>query len=130
MCIRDRQKDIPFIVDKKVKDILSEKIKQHNGNEKEAFKDVVWYNEKKQIPIRTVRCFTGLSAVEPIKKDENGKDIGFAKTGNNHHIAIYKNADEKLLQHSCTFWHAVERKKYKIPIIINDTCLLYTSRCV
>jgi len=127
-----KQKDIPFIVDKKVKDILSEKIKQHNGNEKEAFKDVVWYNEKKQIPVRTVRCFTGLSAVEPIKKDENGKDIGFAKTGNNHHIAIYKNADEKLLQHSCTFWHAVERKKYKIPVIINDTsdlwnCILNTE---
>ncbi len=122
-----KQKDLPFIVDQKVKRILKEKLKEHNGNEKEAFKNGVWFNEEKQIPIRTVRCFTGLSAVEPIRKDEQGKDIGFAKTGNNHHVAIYQDKDGKQTEHSCTFWYAVERKKYEIPVIIENTSDVWNS---
>jgi CRISPR-associated endonuclease Csn1 len=71
-------------------------------------------------PIKSVRCFTGLSAVVPVKKDEEGKDIGFVKPGNNHHIAIYTDKDGKKIEHVCTFWHAVERKKYGVPVIIKD----------
>src|SRR5690606_10040656 len=29
--------------------------------------------------------------------------------------------DNKPVQHSCTFWHAVERKKYKIPPVIKNS---------
>ena len=72
-------------------------------------------------PIITVRCFTGLSAVIPIKKDKNGQDISFVKPGNNHHIAIYTDRDGNKIEHVCTFWHAVERKKYGIPIVIKDS---------
>lgn len=122
-----KPKDVPFIVDKKVRHLVKERLDAHIGKEKEAFKDVLWFNEAKQIPILTVRCFTGLNAVEPIKKDDNGREIGFAKTGNNHHIAIYKNKDGKLIQHLCTFWHAVERKKYKIPYIIQNTNELWDN---
>jgi CRISPR-associated endonuclease Csn1 len=120
-------KDVPFIVDEKVKILVKTRLEAHNGKEKEAFKEVLWFNEAKQIPIRTVRLFTDLEAVEAIKKDENGKEIGFAKTGNNHHIAIYKDANGKQIQHLCTFWHAVERKKYKIPYIIKNTSILWND---
>lgn len=122
-----KTKDIPFIVDEKVKKIVNARLNAYNGKENEAFKDVLWFNEAKQIPIKTVRLFTDLAAIEAIKKDKNGKEIGFAKTGNNHHIAIYKNAEGKQVQHLCTFWHAVERKKYKIPYIINNTNLLWNN---
>ena len=122
-----KTKDVPFIIDSKVKQLIQARLEQHNGKEKEAFKDVLWFNEEKQIPIHTVRCFTGLSAVEAIKKDENGKDIGFALLGNNHHIAIYKDTEGKQIQHVCTFWHAVERKKYKIPYVIQNTSVLWDS---
>ena len=67
------------------------------------------------------RCYTGLSAVVPLRKDENGREIGFVKPGNNHHIVIYSDAEGKKVEHICTFWHAVERKKYGIPVIINNT---------
>lgn len=120
-------KDVPFIVDNKVKEIIKERLDAFNGKEKEAFKDPLWFNESKKIPILTVRCFTGLEAIEAIKKDEMGKDIGFAKPGNNHHIAIYKNSLGKHIQHLCTFWHSVERRKYKIPIIANNTNTLWTD---
>jgi CRISPR-associated endonuclease Csn1 len=125
-----KTKDIPFIVDQKIKKLVKERLEQHGGKEKEAFKDVLWFNKAKQIPILTVRCFTGLSAVESIKKDENGKEIGFAKTGNNHHIAIYKDNEGKHIQHLCTFWNAVERKKYKIPYVIKNTNTLWNESLV
>lgn len=117
-------KDIDYIVDAKVKQILKLRLQDFDNKEKEAFKDLennpVWYNSTKQIPIKTVRLFTNLKAVESVKKDAYGKDIGFVKPGNNHHIAIYTDTDGKKQEHICTFWHAVERKKYGIPVIISN----------
>ena len=118
------------VVDPKIKAILQNRLKKFGGKEKEAFKDVQledktvikWYeDEGLERPIKSVRCLTGLSAVVPVKKDENGNDIGFVKPGNNHHIAIYTDIEENKQQHICTFWHAVERKKYGIPVIIKNT---------
>ena len=119
---------IADVIDGKVKRILEDRLGKFGGKPKEAFKDVVkgdktlkWYeDEGLERPIRSVRCLTGLSAVVPVKKDENGTDIGFVKPGNNHHVAIYVDADGKGQEHVCTFWNAVERKKYGLPIIIKD----------
>jgi CRISPR-associated endonuclease Csn1 len=122
-----KAKDVAFIVDEKVKQLVKARLDAHNGKEKEAFKDVLWFNEAKQIPIRTIRFFTDLEAIQAIKRNENGKEIGFAKTGNNHHIAIYRDAKFKQIQHLCTFWHAVERKKYKVPYIIKNTNILWSE---
>lgn len=116
-----KKEDVKYIVDEKVKELVKERLDQFDGKEKEAFKNTLWFNEAKQIPIRTVRCFTGLSAVEAVKKDNTGKEIGFSIPGNNHHIAIYKDEAGRQIQHLCTFWHAVERKKYKVPFIIRNT---------
>ncbi len=116
-----KKEDVKYIVDEKVKQVIEHRLNQFNGKEKEAFKTEVWFNEEKQIPIRTVRCFTGLSAVEAVKKDENGEDIGFSLLKNNHHLAIYLDNEGTKVQHLCTFWHAVERKKYKVPYVIKKT---------
>ena len=116
-------KQIDDIVDERIKQIVKEKVKECNNNLKEAFKETIWFNEKKQIPILTVRLFARPNAdsIVPIKKDPNGKEIGFVDTQNNHHIGIYEDKENKLVQHSCTFWHAVERKKYKIPSVIKNS---------
>lgn len=119
-----KAKDVDSIIDTKVRAIVKERLELYNNKEKEAFKDLennpVWYNEALKIPIKTVRCFTGLSAVEPLKKDANGKEIAFVKPGNNHHIAIYIDQSGKKQEHVCTFWHAVERRKYGIPVVISN----------
>lgn len=118
------------VVDPVIQKILQKRIDKFGGKAKEAFRDVQledkriikWYeDEGLERPIRSVRCYTGLSAVVPVKKDEGGKDIGFVKPGNNHHIAIYTNAEGNKQEHVCTFWHAVERKKYGIPVIIKNS---------
>lgn len=63
----------------------------------------------------------------PVRKDENGRDSGFVKPGNNHHIAIYVDSEGNKTEHVCTFWHAVERKKFGIPIIIKDSSKVWDS---
>lgn len=111
------------IVDERVKFLVKERLAQFGNKEKEAFKDTLWFNEEKQIPIITVRLFARPDAnnLQAIKRDKDGKEIGFVVMGNNHHIAIYEDKDNKLIQHSCTFWHAVERKKYNIPTVIKNS---------
>lgn len=118
------------VVDKRIREILQNRLNKFGGKSKEAFKDILtedkktikWYDDEKlEKPIKSVRCFTGLSAVVPVKKDENSDDIGFVKPGNNHHIAIYSDTEGKKIEHVCTFWHAVERKKYNFPVIIKNT---------
>ena len=67
-----------------------------------------------------MRVTTGLDnkSIRAIRYNANGEPITFVKTGNNHHVALYKDKNEKYQEHLCDFWHAVERKKYKLPIII------------
>lgn len=120
-------KILESVVDKSVRDKIKKRLFDNNGGyikTKEAFKDLenkpVWFNEEKRIPIKTVRCFTGLTAVEPVKKDDNGNEIGFVKPGNNHHLAIYLDEFGNKQISICSFWHAVERKKYGLPIIIKN----------
>ena len=119
-----KAKDTQFIIDKRIREIVEARLQQFGNKEKEAFKDLennpIWLNEEKKIKIHSVRCFTGLAAVEAVKKDSNGRIIGFVKPGNNHHIAIYTNEQGKKLEHVCSFWHAVERKKYGLPVVISN----------
>lgn len=118
------------VIDSGMRDILVNRLKKFNNNPKEAFKDIVtedkstvpWFiDEGFKQPIYSVRCLTGLSAVVAILRDLEGKDIGFVKPANNHHIAIYYDQDDKLVEHTCTFWHAVERKKYGLPVVISNS---------
>ncbi len=117
------------IIDNKVREIIQKRLNKFGGKAKEAFKDVQgedkklikWFvDEGLERPIKSVRCFTGLSAVVPVKKDDSGKDIGFVKPGNNHHVAIYLDAEGNKIEHVCTFWHAVERIKYGMPVVIQN----------
>ena len=115
-------KDIDSVVDEHIREVLSARLKAFGNNEKAAFKDLasnpIYIDKANTIEIKTVRCFTGLSAVEPVRYNSTGEPIGFVKPGNNHHIAIYVDDEGKEYEHVVTFWHAVERKKYNIPAVI------------
>lgn len=115
-----KPEDVKYIIDKQVQRLVKQRLDQYDGKPKEAFKEPVWFNEEKQIAIRSVRCFTGLSSTEPIKYDEAGNPIGFVLPGNNHHVAFYINSEGKIEEHICTFWHAVDRKRFDLPVIIKD----------
>jgi CRISPR-associated endonuclease Csn1 len=115
-----KPKDTEYIVDLKVKELVQKRLEQFNNNPKEAFKEPLYFDSKKKNQIKTIRLLTNLSEVEPLKKNENGEPIAFVKPGNNHHIALYYDENNKLVEHICTFWHAVQRKKFGIPVIIKN----------
>ena len=62
-----------------------------------------------------------------MRYDENGEPIAFVKPGNNHHVAIYEDEKGNMQEHIATFWHAVERKKYGVPVIITDLAQLWDN---
>ena len=123
--------DIDSIVDENIKSRIKARIAQFDGKIKEAFKDLdnnpIYADDRNSIPIKNVRCFTGLNAVTPLKYNDKGEAISFVKPGNNHHIAIYRDKDGNLQEHVVTFWTAVERKKYGVPVVIKSPADVWDS---
>lgn len=102
-----------------------------DAKESDKIKGTVMYTVKDSkaqkeytLNIRAIRMRTGdaekSDSYYPIRFNEKGEPITFVKPGNNHHVAIYKDKNGKLHEHLCTFWHAVERKKYHIPAVITN----------
>ena len=113
-----KAKDVDSIVDMHIRNIVRKKIDE--VGEKDAFHTPIYADDAQRIPIRNVRLFTGLDAVEPVKYVDS-VPIGFSKPGNNHHIAIYRDKKGNRFEHVVSFWHAIERKRYGLPVIIQDT---------
>jgi len=120
-----KAKDVPYIVDHGVREIVRSRLEAFGNDEKKAFAELdenpVWFNEEKNIKIRSVRMYTGLSSAESVRRTDDGRPLDFVKPGNNHHIALYKDSEGKVHIHACTFWHAVERKRRGLPVVITDT---------
>ena len=126
------EKALNKVVDLKTRQILLDRLREHNNKPKEAFSDLekkpIWLNESKGISIKRV-TITGVSNAEPLhyKKDHLGQDIfnasgsnipaDFVSTGNNHHVAIYKDKDDKLQEKVVSFYEAVIRVNQDLPVI-------------
>jgi len=120
-------KDTKFIIDRHIRAIVEERLLQYNGNEKKAFEQPLYSDAGCTQEIRSIRLLTGLTAVVPIKKDESGREIGFVVPGNNHHLAIYTDPEGQRREHLCTFWHAVERKKWGMPVVITQPGVIWDN---
>lgn len=123
---------IDKILDKGIQAILFNRLKEFGGKEKEAFsnldKNPIWLNSEKGISIKRV-TISGVKSAEALhfKKDHHGTTIldegkpipaDFISTGNNHHVAIYR--DEKgNLQDEVISLHKVitERVNQGLPVI-------------
>jgi CRISPR-associated endonuclease Csn1 len=120
------------VIDIGTRRILQARLDEFNGKSKEAFTNLdenpIWLNKDKGISIKRV-TITGVSNAEPLhfKKDnlsasienESGKLIlvDFVSTGNNHHIAIYKDGKRQLQEEVVSFYEAVARVNAGVPII-------------
>lgn len=128
-------KNIEKVIDKGIRNILIERLKECKGNSKEAFTDLeknpMWLNKSKGISIKTV-TISGINNAEALhhKKDqlgnhildEHGKKIAsdFVSTGNNHHVAIYEDGKGNLQERVVSFYEAVERVNQGLTIIDKD----------
>lgn len=105
------------IVDPTIRALVQKRVAERG---KDAFKDPLYSAEGMEI--KSVRCYTSLSenGVVPVKYDEAGRPIGYAKKGNNHHIAIYQDKDGQYQEMVVSFWDAVERKRYGVSVVITN----------
>lgn len=110
------------IVDPTIREIVRARLAAFGGKAKDAFAKPLYSDAAQTMEIKSVRCYTGLQdkAVASVRFNAEGEAIGFAKTGNNHHIAIYKDAKGEYQESVVSFWQAVERKRYGLPIIIEN----------
>ncbi len=117
-----KEKDIQSIVDHGIRKIVKNHLVKHGNNPKIAFnaENTVWMNEAKGIIIKSVRCKTGSTSLQPLHKNGKGEPVDFVSTSNNHHIAIYQDDKGKLQENAVTLWDAFERKKSGLPVIIKE----------
>ncbi len=117
------RKDLDYIVDGGIRAIIKERFDNHQGAEKDIWKDLannpLLFNGA---PIKTVRCRAGALTPAFAKTDR-----GYVIKGNNHHVAIYTDKTGKRIEHCVTFWSAIERKKQGIPIIIEHPAEIWDS---
>lgn len=125
-------KNIDKVVDAGVRKILQDRLNEHEGNAKEAFSDLekkpIWLNKEKGISIKRV-AITGVKNAESIHfgrdhfgnfiLDEKGEKIpsSYVSTGNNHHIAIYQDAEGNLQEMVVSLFDAVQLANAGLSII-------------
>lgn len=105
-----------------------EKENQESSSNQSSQEDIL----SNSLKIKAVRKFVtsaddNKDTYEPIRFNSDGQPITFVKPGNNHHIAIYKDKQGKFYEHICTFWHAVQRKKYSVPVVITSPQQLHET---
>ncbi len=134
------------IIDTGIKRILQKRLDDFDGDSKIAFsnsdENPIWLNKEKGIAIKRV-TISGVSNVQALhyKKDHNGnfildvngekQPVDFVSTGNNHHVAIYRDEDGNLQDEVVSFYEAVHRVNAGLPIINknkNGLTFLYTMK--
>ncbi|MDZ4149103.1 MAG: type II CRISPR RNA-guided endonuclease Cas9 [Flavobacteriaceae bacterium] len=126
---------IDKVVDAKIKIILENRLKEFNNDPKKAFVNLeenpIWQNKEKGIAIKNV-TITGVSNAIALhdKKDKNGllmldengntQPVDFVNTGNNHHVAIYRDEKGNLQDDIKSFFDVVERESQGLDTINKD----------
>ncbi len=126
------EKSIEKILDEGVKRIIRVRLKEYGGDAKKAFSDLdknpIWLNKEKGISIKRV-TISGVKNAEPLhfKKDHLGNPIldeegnktavDFVSTGNNHHVAVYRDKNGNLQENVVSFYEAVARVNLGMSVV-------------
>ncbi|MFV7235944.1 type II CRISPR RNA-guided endonuclease Cas9 [Flavobacterium sp. ZB4R12] len=118
-----KEKNLKNILDLGVRKIIQDRVDEFNGDFKKAFSDLdknpIWLNEAKGISIKRV-TISGVKNAEFLhyKKDHLGNEIldddgkkipvDFVSTGNNHHVAIYRDEKGNLQEKVVSLFDAVQ----------------------
>ncbi len=127
--------NVEKVIDTKVREILKRRLEEFNGDPKKAFTNLeenpIYLNKEKGIRIKRV-TISGVSNAVALhdKKDIKGnyildasgkkQPVDFVNTSNNHHVAIYQDANGDLQESVVSFYEAVTRATLGIPIIDKD----------
>lgn len=131
----DKDLKIDKVIDNKVRAILQQRLDEFGGDAAKAFSNLddnpIWLNREKGIAIKRVKI-RGIANGEPVRykkdikgvplRDENGNPIptDYVNTGNNHHVAVYRDADGTLHERVVSFYEATTRAIMGYPIVDRD----------
>ena len=106
------------IVDPSIEALVKARLAEYRGDAVKAFVEPLYSAEG--MMIRSVKCEIINTSLEPVRFDEQGNPIGYVIPGNNHHVAIYRDEFGKYSESIVSFWQAVKRKMYGIPVVIEN----------
>jgi CRISPR-associated endonuclease Csn1 len=123
---------IDKVIDVGLKAILRDRLAEFGNDPKKAFVNLdenpIWQNKEKGIAIKRV-TISGVSNAQALhtKKDNFGNEIldkngnpipvDFVSTGNNHHVAIYRDDKGNLQEEVVSFYDAVVRRNLGLSVI-------------
>jgi CRISPR-associated protein, csn1 family len=108
------------VVDPRLRELIAE-YNQEITSKVKAKGSPLYLDAAEKQEVRSVRCYVDKPSVAkaiPIRFDEHGRAITFVKSGSNHHLALYRTPHGKLEESIVTFWDAVDRARYGIPLVI------------
>lgn len=120
------------VVDPHIREILYSRLDEFNRDATKAFSNLdenpIWLNKEKGIAIKRV-TITAVNVATPlhdcrdkfgqpvIDEDGNTLPVDFVSTSNNHHVAIFEDANGNLQEHIVSFFEANERVQQGLPIV-------------
>lgn len=124
--------NVDKVIDKHIQKILQERLAEFNNDPKKAFinldENPIWINKEKGISIKRV-TITGVSNATALheKCDLNGRVIlnkngqpipdDFVSLSNNHHVAVYRDANGELQEKVVSFFEATDRADKGLPVV-------------
>lgn len=131
----DQTLKVDKVIDVGVRRILEARLAEYGGDASKAFTNLdenpIWLNEEAGISIKRV-TITGLANATSLrtKKDMHGNEmldaegkgqpVDFVNTGNNHHLAVFRDNKGKLHEHIVSFYEATARASLGLPVIDKD----------
>lgn len=126
---------IEKVIDTKIRSILEARLIEYGNDKKKAFVNLdenpIWLNKEKGIAIKKV-TITGVTNVVALHNMHNHKGnlildssgnpqpSDYVSTGNNHHVAIYRDKEGNLQEEVVPFFTAVKRINAGLPAIDKD----------
>lgn len=123
------------VVDPHIRALLQERLKSFGGDAKKAFGNLdenpIWLNKEKGICIKRVRI-TGVNVATALhdKRDMQGRllldgegntlPVDYVSTSNNHHVAIFRDAEGNCQEHIVSFFEAMDRIRQGLPVVDKD----------
>lgn len=126
---------IEKVIDPHIREILKARLKEYDNDPKKAFVNLddnpIWLNREKGISVKRVTIKGVSNAVALHDKhdnqgrlvlDRNGKKqpADYVSPSNNHHVAIYRDAEGNLQEYVVSFFEATMRANQGIPVIDRD----------
>lgn len=128
--------NVDKVIDSKIRRILKARLEEYGGDPKLAFVNLdenpVFLDPGKKLPVKKVTIAENIPAVAlRTKKDHRGKEIlddngttmpvDYVNLRNNHHVAIYRDAEGRLQEKVVTFFEALDRVSQGLPAV-DRTC--------